>query len=144
MRYSLKYFKILHLQDTLHGAPVGTMHKISTLGFDITAYTKSYLGLGLMSARLEMLGGKQEDITKTSFSSVCLPEGYSGIWKFQNRNYTISGESPKVSRFQECQQIVIQRVLKDDININSDFSKAKFLLLSYFYDRGKEAKLFSK
>ncbi|CAD5115256.1 DgyrCDS4250 [Dimorphilus gyrociliatus] len=116
------------------------LHKVSAMGYTITAYTKSYLGLGLMSSRLRMLRGHE---STSKFSSVCLPEGYSGVWVHQNTKYNVSGKAPKASRFQECQQLVLDKVLRDDIYVNPDFSRTKFLLLSYFYDRGNSVNLFS-
>lgn len=130
----------------LNWAPAGYLLGVKLLGRRLNIYTHSYLGLGINSVRFQMLGGQESgDASQPRFfQSVCLPNGYSGKWKYAGAEHNISSSSPsnqQVSHFEDCFSVVKSVVAKYNIHRPKDLRKKTFYALSYYYDRAVDVKL---
>uniref|UniRef100_A0A3Q4AZ08 Ectonucleoside triphosphate diphosphohydrolase 6 n=1 Tax=Mola mola TaxID=94237 RepID=A0A3Q4AZ08_MOLML len=97
----------------------------------------SYLGLGLMSARLAILGGVEASPSvggSTELVSPCLAPEYSGSWKYGDIIYTVKGLKAGESLYTAC-LTKVEKFLNRRVLQVSD-TELDFYLLSYFYDRG--------
>uniref|UniRef100_A0A3Q3WDN6 Uncharacterized protein n=1 Tax=Mola mola TaxID=94237 RepID=A0A3Q3WDN6_MOLML len=96
----------------------------------------SYLGLGLMSARLAILGGVEASPLggSTELVSPCLAPEYSGSWKYGDIIYTVKGLKAGESLYTAC-LTKVEKFLNRRVLQVSD-TELDFYLLSYFYDRG--------
>ncbi|XP_072296212.1 ectonucleoside triphosphate diphosphohydrolase 5 [Eucyclogobius newberryi] len=105
-------------------------------------YTHSYLGNGLMAARLAMLGavGAQESARRV-FKSSCLPKTFRGEWSFGGRTYRVSGDPEASSGYKSCHEEVLPTV-KGVIHPPRQLQDATaFYAFSYYYDRAVDAGL---
>uniref|UniRef100_A0A3Q2DQE5 Ectonucleoside triphosphate diphosphohydrolase 6 n=1 Tax=Cyprinodon variegatus TaxID=28743 RepID=A0A3Q2DQE5_CYPVA len=99
-----------------------------------TVYTHSYLGLGLMSARLAVLravGGSTELV------SPCLPPGFSGRWEHANAVYALKGQKPGEPVYEACRNKV-QKVLYRKLSRTSEAPDVDFYAFSYYYERAAD------
>jgi len=121
--------------------------EVSVLGQSVSLYSHSYLGAGLMAARLAILrqGAKEQKISTDAqslreFSSPCLPPKHKDDWAFGGVNYIVKGSSPSSS---SCASLVtsaisgmglrqLPRQVLDNIPI---------FAFSYYFDRALEAGL---
>ncbi|KAM5218961.1 ectonucleoside triphosphate diphosphohydrolase 6 isoform 3-T17 [Hipposideros larvatus] len=81
------------VQDTLQTSPPGYLTSLQMFNRTYKLYSYSYLGLGLMSARLAILGGvegKPED--GKELVSPCLSPSFKGEWEHAEITYRISGQ----------------------------------------------------
>lgn len=125
--------------------PQGYLVGVQMLGQELDIYTYSYLGLGINSVRFQCLGGREssESMQPGSFRSVCLPNGYSGKWKYGAAEHNITSKSfnNSKSRFEACSSVAQSIVAKYNVNKPKDLNKKTFYALSYYYDRAVDVKL---
>ncbi|XP_075233466.1 ectonucleoside triphosphate diphosphohydrolase 5-like isoform X2 [Lycorma delicatula] len=130
------------------------LEQISVLHHNISIYTHSYLGLGLMAARKEILT-VDNDGNETVINSECInPIITNHEWEYGGVKYSISGsvnplmiktkieggfyEVPIV-RMKECNTI-IQRFIKSKIvHVPIELKDREVTVFSYFYDRAVES-----
>lgn len=109
------------------------LKNIDILGSKHDLYTHSYLGLGLMSARLQILGGQQGDGGKT-LESVCMTPGVVKQWKHGGSEYTVKGLTNSENRFEACYG-ASKKLVSGKIEQVREIQDDHFCTISYYYDR---------
>ncbi|CAI5655092.1 unnamed protein product [Oreochromis niloticus] len=82
-------------EKTIQTSPVDYIRSFQMFNHPHVVYTHSYLGLGLMSARLAILGGVDAPPLggSTELVSPCLAPEYSGSWEHADMVYIVKGQS---------------------------------------------------
>ncbi|KAM8832705.1 ectonucleoside triphosphate diphosphohydrolase 5 isoform 1-T2 [Spinachia spinachia] len=113
---------------------------ISNTSFEL--YTHSYLGNGLMAARLGALGALgAEGLEGRVFKSSCLPKKFRGQWSFGELTYQVSGDADGSAGFKLCYQEVL-KVVKGTIHQPYKLEDSNvFYASSYYFDRAVDAGL---
>ncbi|XP_058469930.1 ectonucleoside triphosphate diphosphohydrolase 5-like isoform X2 [Solea solea] len=131
------------LQKTIESVPVADY----IVSFDIfnstfQLYTYSYLGNGLMAARLATLGALgAEGLEWRIFKSSCLPKKFRDEWSFGGLIYQVSGDPEGETGFKLCYQEVL-KVVKDIIHQPYELQDSNvFYAFSYYFDRAVDAGL---
>ncbi|KAG7509599.1 ectonucleoside triphosphate diphosphohydrolase 5-like [Solea senegalensis] len=131
------------LQKTIESVPVADY----IVSFDIfnstfQLYTYSYLGNGLMAARLATLGALDaEGLEWRIFKSSCLPKKFRDEWSFGGLTYQVSGDPEGETGFKLCYQEVL-KVVKDIIHQPYELQDSNvFYAFSYYFDRAVDAGL---
>uniref|UniRef100_A0AAY4E865 nucleoside diphosphate phosphatase n=1 Tax=Denticeps clupeoides TaxID=299321 RepID=A0AAY4E865_9TELE len=95
-----------------------------------------YLGLGLMSARLAVLGGIEGQPLKGTqeLISPCLPPDYTGQWEHAEVTYTIKGQKPGEPIYESCLKKV-EKMLFKKVKKAEDTGNMEFYAFSYYYDK---------
>lgn len=106
-------------------------------------YTHSYLGLGLMAARLQILGGSLKGEHKDVLQSPCLPPDYEGMWRYGSEEIKI--HSSGMVGFEACFNAAITLVTEShSVDWPQEARRRTFYAFSYFFDRAEDAGLFAK
>ncbi|MBZ3876553.1 Ectonucleoside triphosphate diphosphohydrolase 6 [Sciurus carolinensis] len=97
-------------------------------------YFHSYLGLGLMSARLAILGGVEGKPVKDGkeLVSPCLSPGFKGEWEHAEITYRISGQ--KAGSLHELCASRVSEVLRNKVHRTKEVEHVDFYAFSYYYD----------
>ncbi|KAK7907240.1 hypothetical protein WMY93_015852 [Mugilogobius chulae] len=105
-------------------------------------YTYSYLGNGLMAARLAVLGAQgAQGLDWQIFKSSCLPKKFRDEWSFGGQTYQVSGDPDGSSGFKSCYQEVLKAV-KGNIHQPHELQDSStFYAFSYYFDRAVDAGL---
>lgn len=111
-------------------------------------FAKSYLGFGLLSARMDMFNKdlhKRLQINQTidpnQLTSVCIPSGQSFTWTQQGVDYSIKGASNKnLNSFNNCYKTAL-KIIKNKIQAPSELKDKSLYAFSFYYDRLKSANL---
>ncbi|XP_029410920.1 ectonucleoside triphosphate diphosphohydrolase 6 isoform X2 [Nannospalax galili] len=82
------------VEGTLHASPPGHLTALQMFNRTYKLYSYSYLGLGLMSARLAILGGVEGKPAEggKELISPCLSPGFRGEWEHAEVTYRILGQ----------------------------------------------------
>uniref|UniRef100_A0A4W5P197 nucleoside diphosphate phosphatase n=1 Tax=Hucho hucho TaxID=62062 RepID=A0A4W5P197_9TELE len=97
----------------------------------------SYLGLGLMSARLAVLGGIEGqplEGSSTELVSPCLAPDYSGQWEHAEVLYTVKGQKAGEPIYESCLRKV-EKMLYRKVKKAEEAKDIEFYAFSYYYDR---------
>lgn len=127
-------------ESTVKFAPKGHIHKINMMDTTVKFYVHSYLGLGLMTARLSILksGNKLQDSKTQEISTPCFPPSITKKWEYTGVTYNIrSTETPKEGRFEECYKIA-QTVVNSKVYHPPELQERTIYAISYYYDRAAE------
>ncbi|KAL2082935.1 hypothetical protein ACEWY4_020708 [Coilia grayii] len=102
-----------------------------------TLYSHSYLGLGLMSARLAVLGGTEGQPLPAGqeLVSPCLAPDYTGQWEHAEVTYALRGQKAGEPMYESCLKKV-EKMLYKKVRKAEDLSSMEFYAFSYYYDRG--------
>uniref|UniRef100_A0A8C1DPN2 nucleoside diphosphate phosphatase n=1 Tax=Cyprinus carpio carpio TaxID=630221 RepID=A0A8C1DPN2_CYPCA len=122
------------LKKTVLTAPADYIAKINMFNSTFKLYTHSYLGNGLIAARLATLGALGADgLDWKVFRSSCLPKKFREDWSFGGLTYKVSGipDEKKVSLLSSLIKLFNNSVTTDII----------FYAFSYYYDRAVESGL---
>ncbi|XP_029281136.1 ectonucleoside triphosphate diphosphohydrolase 5 isoform X2 [Cottoperca gobio] len=105
-------------------------------------YTYSYLGNGLMAARLATLGALgAEGLEWRVFTSSCLPRKFRDDWSFGGLTYQVSGDPHGYAGYKLCYQEVL-KVVKGIIHQPYELQDSNvFYAFSYYFDRAVDAGL---
>ncbi|XP_029902848.1 ectonucleoside triphosphate diphosphohydrolase 5 isoform X2 [Myripristis murdjan] len=105
-------------------------------------YTHSYLGNGLMAARLATLGALgAEGLEWRVFRSSCLPKKFRDEWSFGGLTYQVSGIPDGYAGYKLCYQEVL-KVVKGIIHQPYELKDSNiFYAFSYYFDRAVDAGL---
>ncbi|XP_036683139.1 ectonucleoside triphosphate diphosphohydrolase 6 isoform X2 [Balaenoptera musculus] len=81
-------------EGTLQTSPPGFLTSLQMFNRTYRLYSYSYLGLGLMSARLAVLGGEEGKPAEdgAELVSPCLSPGFRGEWEHAEVTYRVSGQ----------------------------------------------------
>uniref|UniRef100_A0A8C8Z6T2 nucleoside diphosphate phosphatase n=1 Tax=Prolemur simus TaxID=1328070 RepID=A0A8C8Z6T2_PROSS len=95
----------------------------------------SYLGLGLMSARLAILGGVEGQPAKDGkeLVSPCLSPTFKGEWEHAEVTYRISGQKAEASLHELCASRVSE-ILRNKVHRTEEVKHVDFYAFSYYYD----------
>lgn len=107
-------------------------------------FAKSFLGFGLMSARLNIihndplnLGNKNNPL----FSS-CIPTGKNFTWSQQGKDYSLSGSIEKnFTSYDKCSKVVL-KTIGEKFKAPPDLDSKQIYAFSFYYDRLNSAKMF--
>uniref|UniRef100_A0A8C2WMR9 nucleoside diphosphate phosphatase n=1 Tax=Cyclopterus lumpus TaxID=8103 RepID=A0A8C2WMR9_CYCLU len=96
----------------------------------------SYLGLGLMSARLAVLGGVDYSPLEgsTELVSPCLAPESSGSWEHADVVYTVRGQKAGEPVYEAC-RTKVEKLLYRKVEKATEAADVDFYAFSYYYDR---------
>nr|XP_033792881.1 ectonucleoside triphosphate diphosphohydrolase 6 isoform X2 [Geotrypetes seraphini] len=129
-------------EKTLQTSPSGYITSFQMFNMTYKLYSYSYLGLGLMSARLKILGGTEGQHLKEDedFVTPCFTPGFSYKWEHAEITYRIKGQKAGEPIYESCfkkvAKMLYKRVHKAEEIVNLDF-----YAFSYYYDRAAEVNL---
>lgn len=131
------------LRKTIESVPVADY--IARLGISNSSfelYTYSYLGNGLMAARLATLGALgAEGLEWRVFKSPCLPKKFRDEWSFGGLTYQVSGDPDGYAGYKLCYQEVL-KVVKGIIHQPHELEDSNvFYAFSYYFDRAVDGGL---
>uniref|UniRef100_A0A1A7X8A2 nucleoside diphosphate phosphatase n=1 Tax=Iconisemion striatum TaxID=60296 RepID=A0A1A7X8A2_9TELE len=124
-------------EKTIQDLPVDSIRSFQMFNNTHTVYTHSYLGLGLMSARLAILEGPSSTTVprgSTELFSTCLPAEFSGTWEHADIIYTVKGQKAEGLAYEACRSKV-EKILFRKVMKASDVADVDFYAFSYYYDR---------
>nr|XP_006638905.1 PREDICTED: ectonucleoside triphosphate diphosphohydrolase 6 [Lepisosteus oculatus]XP_015218261.1 PREDICTED: ectonucleoside triphosphate diphosphohydrolase 6 [Lepisosteus oculatus] len=129
-------------EKTIQTSPVGYITSFQMFNSTYTLYSHSYLGLGLMSARLAILGGTEgQPLEKDQeLVSPCLAPGYRGQWEHAEAVYTVRGQKAGEPIYESCLQKV-EKMLYRKVKKAEEASNMDFYAFSYYYDRAVDVGL---
>ncbi|XP_063247792.1 ectonucleoside triphosphate diphosphohydrolase 6 [Prinia subflava] len=130
---------------TLQTSPSGHTTSFQMFNHTYRLYSYSYLGLGLMSARLAILGGVEgkplgegEELV-----SPCLPPGFKSEWQHAEIVYRIKGQKAGEPLYESCSNKVAKMLYKK-VHRAGEVKDLDFYIFSYYYDCAAEAGLIDK
>nr|XP_020477922.1 ectonucleoside triphosphate diphosphohydrolase 6 [Monopterus albus]XP_020477924.1 ectonucleoside triphosphate diphosphohydrolase 6 [Monopterus albus]XP_020477925.1 ectonucleoside triphosphate diphosphohydrolase 6 [Monopterus albus]XP_020477926.1 ectonucleoside triphosphate diphosphohydrolase 6 [Monopterus albus] len=123
-------------EKTIQTSPIDYIRSFQMFNRTHTVYTHSYLGLGLMSARLAVLGGVDASPLggSTELVSPCLTPQYSGRWEYADTVYTVKGQKAGEPVYEAC-LTKVEKVLYRKVTKASEAADMDFYAFSYYYDR---------
>ncbi|XP_067366916.1 ectonucleoside triphosphate diphosphohydrolase 6 isoform X1 [Channa argus] len=123
-------------ERTIQTSPIDYIRSFQIFNNIHTVYTHSYLGLGLMSARLAILGGVDASPLggTTELVSPCLAPEYSGRLEHADIVYTVKGQKAGEAAYEACLNKV-EKVLYRKVIKASEAADMDFYAFSYYYDR---------
>ncbi|XP_054986027.1 ectonucleoside triphosphate diphosphohydrolase 6 isoform X2 [Sorex araneus] len=126
------------MESTLQNSPPGYLTSLQMFNRTYTLYSYSYLGLGLMSARLAILGGVEGKAAEDGkeLVSPCLSPGFSGEWEHAEVVYRISGPAAgtTAASLHELCASRVSAVLRDRVHRTDEVKDVEFYAFSYYYD----------
>lgn len=122
------------VEGTLQSSPPGHLTALHMFNRTFRLYSYSYLGLGLMSARLAILGGVEGKPARDGqeLLSPCLPPNFRGEWEHAEITYQIAGQET-ASLYEPCARRVSE-VLQDKVHRTEEVKHVEFYAFSYYYD----------
>ncbi|XP_057678564.1 ectonucleoside triphosphate diphosphohydrolase 5-like [Corythoichthys intestinalis] len=114
--------------------PAVDIVRVDILNSTFRLYTHSYLGNGLMAARLSMLSARV-------FKSPCLPRKFRDKWTFGGETYQVSGDPDGASGYKACYEDVFKTVKGVVHHRHLGEQKTLFYAFSYYFDRAVDAHL---
>ncbi|NXM75228.1 ENTP6 diphosphohydrolase, partial [Serilophus lunatus] len=129
------------LQETLQTSPAGHTTSFQMFNRTYKLYSYSYLRLGLMSARLAILGGVEgKPLEGEELISPCLPPGFKCEWQHAEIVYKIKGQKAGEPLYDSCSNKVAKMLYKK-VHKAEEVKDLDFYTFSYYYDRAAEAGL---
>ncbi|XP_078086347.1 ectonucleoside triphosphate diphosphohydrolase 6 isoform X5 [Mustelus asterias] len=131
-----------HSEMTLQTSPINYITSIQMFNSTYTLYSHSYLGFGLMSARLEILGGtegRQFEKGQELVSS-CLSPDYKAEWKHAEIVYNVKGQKAGEPLYDSC-YARIKKILYKKVHKPEEVESLSFYAFSYYYDRAVDVGL---
>jgi len=134
-------------------APVD-VHNVVVFNRSIKIYVHSYLGLGLMAARLEILkaGNATQNKGSHEFFSPCVHSIVTKQWMYANTQYTVKGKvvpeippvpgasaskNNRVLRFEQCYKLATS-IIDGHVYAPPELQRQTVYALSYYFDRATE------
>ncbi|XP_011907217.1 PREDICTED: ectonucleoside triphosphate diphosphohydrolase 6 isoform X2 [Cercocebus atys] len=123
------------VEGTLQASPPGYLTALRMFNRTYKLYSYSYLGLGLMSARLAILGGVEGQPAKDGkeLVSPCLSPSFKGEWEHAEVTYRVSGQKAVASLHELCAARVSE-VLRNRVHRTEEVKHVDFYAFSYYYD----------
>ncbi|XP_052506463.1 ectonucleoside triphosphate diphosphohydrolase 6 isoform X2 [Budorcas taxicolor] len=123
------------LEGTLQTSPPSFLTSLQVFNRTYRLYSYSYLGLGLMSARLAVLGGEEGKPAEDGqeLVSPCLSAGFRGEWTHAEVTYRIAGQEAAGSLYQLCARRVSE-ILRNKVHRTEEVKDVEFYAFSYYYD----------
>ncbi|XP_068931638.1 ectonucleoside triphosphate diphosphohydrolase 6 isoform X4 [Petaurus breviceps papuanus] len=130
------------IEVTLQTSPAEYITSFQMFNSTYKLYSYSYLGLGLMSARLAILGGEEGKPDK-ELVSPCFPSTFNGEWEHAEITYKISGHTTGVHLYELCSKRVSE-ILHDKVHKTEEVKNLDFYAFSYYYDLAANVGLIDK
>ncbi|KAF5924992.1 hypothetical protein HPG69_008667 [Diceros bicornis minor] len=132
--YKLYSYRLVFRSEHGEGT-VPARSPVSTAGPPLALMPAFYLGLGLMSARLAILGGMEGTPAEDGkeLVSPCLSPGFRGEWEHAEITYRISGQKAAVNLHELCASRVSE-ILRSQVHRTSEVKGVDFYAFSYYYD----------
>ncbi|NWZ56299.1 ENTP6 diphosphohydrolase, partial [Haliaeetus albicilla] len=132
-------------ETTLQTSPAGHTTSFQMFNNTYKLYSYSYLGLGLMSARLAILGGVEGKPLGEGeeLISPCLPPGFKSEWQHAEIVYKIKGQKAGEPLYESCSNKVAKMLYKK-VHKAEEVKDLDFYTFSYYYDRAAEIGLIDK
>uniref|UniRef100_A0A8I3WNE6 Alpha-1,4 glucan phosphorylase n=1 Tax=Callithrix jacchus TaxID=9483 RepID=A0A8I3WNE6_CALJA len=123
------------VEGTLEASPPGYLTALRMFNRTYKLYSYSYLGLGLMSARLAILGGVEGQPAEDGkeLVSPCLSPSFKGEWEHAEVTYRISGQKTAANLHELCATRVSE-VLRNRVHRTEEVKHVDFYAFSYYYD----------
>ncbi|XP_021573541.1 ectonucleoside triphosphate diphosphohydrolase 6 isoform X3 [Carlito syrichta] len=123
------------VEGTLEASPPGYLTALRMFNRTYKLYSYSYLGLGLMSARLAILGGVEGQPAQDGkeLVSPCLSPSFKGEWEHAEVTYRIAGQKEVASLHEPCANRVAE-VLRNKVHRAEEVLQVDFYAFSYYYD----------
>ncbi|CAM4541150.1 unnamed protein product [Lepidochelys olivacea] len=130
---------------TLQTSPAGHITSFQMFNNTYKLYSYSYLGLGLMSARLAILGGIEGQALKEGeeLISPCLSPGFQCEWEHAEIVYRIKGQKAGEHLYESCANKVAKLLYKK-VHKTEAVKDLDFYAFSYYYDCAAEVGLIDK
>ncbi|XP_053099561.1 ectonucleoside triphosphate diphosphohydrolase 6 isoform X2 [Hemicordylus capensis] len=122
-------------ETALESSSIGHITSFQMFNTTYQLYSHSYLGLGLMSARLAILGGVQGQALKEgeALTSPCLSPDFQGEWEHDKIKYKIKGQKAGPSLYDSCFNEVA-KMLNNKVHKTVEVKDLEFYAFSYYYD----------
>ncbi|RMZ93452.1 ectonucleoside triphosphate diphosphohydrolase 5 isoform X1 [Brachionus plicatilis] len=107
-------------------------------------FAKSFLGFGLMSARLSIIQNDPINLgaKENRLFSRCIPNGKNFTWSQQGKDFLLSSSIEKNSTsYENCSKIV-SKTIGDNFEAPPGLESKNIYAFSFYYDRLNNAKLF--
>ncbi|KAJ8341594.1 hypothetical protein SKAU_G00338850 [Synaphobranchus kaupii] len=129
-------------KKTVISAPPTYIARFNMFNGTYELYTHSYLGNGLIAARLATLGALGADgLEWKVFTSSCLPKKFREDWTFGGLTYKVSGIPDGYAGYKLC-YYEIMRVVKGIVHQPYEVKGSSiFYAFSYYFDRAVESGL---
>ncbi|KAJ8390822.1 hypothetical protein AAFF_G00099540 [Aldrovandia affinis] len=129
-------------KKTVVSAPPSYIARFDMFNNTYELYTHSYLGNGLIAARLATLGALGADgLEWKIFTSSCLPKKFREDWTFGGLTYKVSGVPDGYAGYKLCYYEVM-RVVKGIVHQPYEVKGSSiFYAFSYYFDRAVESGL---
>ncbi|NXC18913.1 ENTP6 diphosphohydrolase, partial [Corythaeola cristata] len=129
-------------EATLQTSPAGHATSFQMFNNTYKLYSYSYLGLGLMSARLAILGGVEGKPLGEGeeLISPCLPSDFKSEWQHAEIVYKIKGQKAGEPLYESCSNKVAKMLYKK-VHKAEEVKDLDFYAFSYYYDRAAEVGL---
>ncbi|KAL0964320.1 hypothetical protein UPYG_G00322200 [Umbra pygmaea] len=124
-------------EKTIQTSPIDYITSFQMFNSTHTLYSHSYLGLGLMSARLAVLGGIEGqplEGSSTELVSPCIAPDYTGQWEHAEVVYTVKGQKAGEPSYESCLKKV-EKMLYNKVKKAGEAKDMEFYAFSYYYDR---------
>lgn len=140
-------------EGTVKVAPQGFIHQVSALHQNIDVYSYSYLGLGLMAARKQVLSATNADGSQT-LRSPCINPMVKKGWNYSGVTYIVTGMhdvdvdlipmdewkkeggKPKAD-FSECLRHT-RALLEHSVHKPDELNARDVMAISYYFDRATD------
>uniref|UniRef100_H3APR0 nucleoside diphosphate phosphatase n=1 Tax=Latimeria chalumnae TaxID=7897 RepID=H3APR0_LATCH len=131
-----------HDEKTVQTSPVEYITSFQMFQKIHTLYSHSYLGLGLMSARLAILGGTEGQPLQEGeeLISPCLAPDYKSNWEHAEITYSIKGQKAGEPLYESCYNKV-EKMLYKKVHKAEEVKDLDFYAFSYYYDRAVDVGL---
>ncbi|KAI7805096.1 ectonucleoside triphosphate diphosphohydrolase 6 isoform X2 [Triplophysa rosa] len=126
----------LQEEKTIQTSPIDYVTSFQMFNISHALYSHSYLGLGLMSARLAVLGGIEAQPLEgpQELMSPCLAPDYSGQWEHAEVIYKLKGQKAGEPIYESCLRKVEKMIYKR-VREAEEVKDVDFYAFSYYYDR---------
>ncbi|KAM7125282.1 LOW QUALITY PROTEIN: ectonucleoside triphosphate diphosphohydrolase 6 [Molossus nigricans] len=118
------------VEDTLQTSTSRYLTSLQIFNRTYKLYCYSYLGLGLMSARLAILGGTGKPVEDGKELEPCLSPSFKGEWEHTEITYRLSGHKT-VNLHQLCASRVSE-VLQNKVHRMEEVKNVDFYAFSYY------------
>lgn len=119
----------------------GHLYKVSILHKPVETYSYSYLGLGLMSARMRVFLNENASNATNLISSCVNPQTEGKKWSHGGNTYSVSGitKQPSPQRIEKCKKIIKSIIEEENVDKPPEIFELNISAFSYFFDRAAEA-----
>lgn len=139
--------------ETVEIAPQGFIHQVAALSNKINVYSHSYLGLGLMAARKQILMANNPDGALT-LKSPCINPMIKKGWNYSGVNYIVRGMHdvdvdqiplkewqkkdgiPKAD-YDQCLQLA-KGLMENTVHKPVELNTREVMAISYYFDRSTD------